>query len=97
MLYFRYFQELFYLSTFLARYGNLLWLVNIFFFFELLTLFCVCHTFSLEPFVHQTRVQTITTKIYRVVQKVRILKQKLVFRLLINPNAVQATILYYKI
>lgn len=68
-----------------------------FFFFELLTPFCVCHTFSLEPFVHQTRVQTITTKIYRVVQKVRILKQKLVFRLLINPNAVQATILYYKI
>lgn len=56
-------------------------------FFELLTPFCVCDTFSFEPFVHQTRVQTITADIYRVVQKVRILKQKLVFRLLINLNA----------
>jgi len=45
-------------------------------FLNLLTPFCVSDAFSFEPFVHQTRFQTVTAKVHRFVQKVRILKQK---------------------
>lgn len=45
--------------------------------FELLsTPFRVRDAFSFEPFIHQTRFQTIAAEVYRVVQEVRVLKRK---------------------